>query len=143
MNLIGNGLWSLLGNPAQWEAIRDNWKLGTGFGTFRDVFPMYRHAECAGIFGYWDRAHDVYLEGFLGFGILFPIVLVIGVTALVWTLVRGVRLRRSLRHIPIAGLSGLVLTLLHSAVDFSLQIPGFNVYFAAAMAAAVTVSLGR
>ena len=24
VNLIGNGIWSLLGNPSQWEAIRDN-----------------------------------------------------------------------------------------------------------------------
>ena len=41
------------------------------------------------------------------------------------------------------GLAALILASLHSVVDFSLQIPGLAVYFAAIMAATVTVSLGR
>ena len=41
------------------------------------------------------------------------------------------------------GLAALILASLHSIVDFSLQIPGVGVYFAAIMAATVTVSLGR
>jgi hypothetical protein len=48
-----------------------------------------------------------------------------------------------MRFAPVGGLAALVLVALHSVVDFSLQIPGFNVYFAAVMAAAVTASLGR
>ena len=41
------------------------------------------------------------------------------------------------------GLAALILASLHSVVDFSLQIPGLGVSFAAIMAATVTVSLGR
>ncbi len=41
------------------------------------------------------------------------------------------------------GLGALVLASLRSTVDFSLQIPGLGVYFAAVTAATVTVSLGR
>ncbi len=125
------------------EPIQNNWLFGTGFGTFQDVFPMYRHYECGGIFGVWEHAHNFFLEGLLGFGALFAVVGLIGMAALLAILVRGVRARHRLRFVPVSGLAVLVLTALHGLVDFSLEIPGFNVYFAAFMAAAVTVSLGR
>ena len=41
------------------------------------------------------------------------------------------------------GLAALILASLHSIVDFSLQIPGVGVYFAAVISATATVSLGR
>jgi hypothetical protein len=47
-----------------------------------------------------------------------------------------------LRFVPVLGVAALILATLHSMVDFSLQIPGFNVYFAALMASTVTISLG-
>jgi len=58
-------------------------------------------------------------------------------------LIHGARVRRRLRHLPVAGLAALVLITLHAIVDFSLQIPGVAVYAAAAIAAAVAVALGR
>ena len=57
--------------------------------------------------------------------------------------IRGIRIRHKFRFIPVMGLAVLILASLHSIVDFSLQIPGVGVYFAAIMAAATTVSLGR
>ena len=126
-----------------WEAIHDNLYLGSGFGAFQDTFPMYRHSDCAGIFGVWERAHNVYLEGLLGFGIVFAVALVVGLAVLIAVLVHGVRARRRQRYLPVGGLAALLLVCLHSLVDFSLQIPGFNVYFAAALAAATTAALGR
>jgi len=62
---------------------------------------------------------------------------------LIAAFIRGVKVRHKFRFIPVMGLSALVLASLHSVVDFSLQIPGVGVYFAAIMAATVTVSLGR
>ena len=124
-------------------AIADHWPLGAGFGAFPDVFPAYRNANCAGIFGIWDHAHDVFLEGLLGFGLPF-----VGATALVYatlgaTLIHGVRTRNRFRFLPVAGLAALVLVTLHAIVDFSLQIPGVAVYVAASLAVAVAVALGR
>lgn len=124
------------------EAIRDNWILGTGFGAFQDVFPLYRDADCAGIVGVWERAHNFFLEGFLGLGLPFVAALAIGYLVLVGVFIRGIRIRRQFRFIPVVGLAVLILASLHSIVDFSLQIPGVGVYFAAVMAAATTVSLG-
>jgi O-Antigen ligase len=124
-------------------AIADHWPLGAGFGAFPDVFPAYRNADCAGAFGIWDHAHDFFLEGLLGFGLPF-----VAATALVYAtlgaaLIRGARVRRRLRNLPVAGLAALVLVTLHAIVDFSLQIPGVAVYVAAAIAAAVAAALGR
>jgi O-antigen ligase len=125
------------------EAIRDNSILGTGLGAFQDVFPVYRDSDCAGIFGVWERAHNLFLEGFLDLGLPFVAALTIGYLILVGVFIRGIRIRRQFRFIPIMGLAVLILASLHSIVDFSLQIPGVGVYFAAVMAAATTVSLGR
>ena len=124
-------------------AIADHWPLGAGLGAFPDVFPAYRNAECAGVFGIWDHAHNVFLEGLLGLGLPF-----VGATALVYAalgaaLVHGARVRRRFRFIPVAGLAALVLVTLHALVDFSPQIPGVAEYAAISMAAAAAVALGR
>jgi hypothetical protein len=67
---------------------------------------------------------------------------VFGYAILLGVCLRGLRARHKYRFIPVMGLAALVLASLHSIVDFSLQIPGFNVYFAAVMAAVVSISLG-
>jgi O-antigen ligase len=125
------------------SAIKDNWIFGTGLGAFQDVFPVYRDSDCAGIFGVWERAHNFFLEGWLGLGLPFLAALAIGYLVLVAVFIRGVEVRHQFRFVPVMGLAALVLASLHSIVDFSLQIPGVGVYFAAIMAATVTVSLGR
>jgi O-antigen ligase len=124
-------------------AIKDNWIFGTGLGAFQDVFPVYRDSDCAGIFGVWERAHNFFLEGWLGLGLPFLLALAIGYLVLIVTFIHGVKVRHRFRFVPIIGLAALILASLHSLVDFSLQIPGVGVYFAAIMAATVTVSLGR
>jgi len=124
-------------------AIKDNWIFGTGLGAFQDVFPVYRDSDCAGIFGVWERAHNFFLEGYLGLGLPFVAALAIGYSILVGIFIRGIRIRHKFRFIPVTGLAVLILASLHSIVDFSLQIPGVGAYFAAIMAATVTVSLGR
>lgn len=128
--------------PAVIQAIRENWLLGTGFGTFTQSFAPYQPASC-GLDGIWERAHNFYLEGMLGLGIVFLPLLFIAI----WTLTRafsvGMRQRQRERIYPAAGLAAVILVLSHSMVDFSLQIPGFNLYFAAILAPLVVLSLGR
>ena len=124
------------------EAIKDHPIVGTGFGAFQDVFPPYRDAACAGIHGVWDRAHDFYLEGYLGLGLPFAIACGFGYAVLLGVCLRGLRRRRRLRFVPVMGLGALILASLHALVDFSLQISGVAVYFAAALAATATISLG-
>ncbi|EJB05876.1 O-Antigen ligase [Rhizobium leguminosarum bv. trifolii WSM597] len=128
--------------PGIWRAISDHWLTGTGLGTFRTVFPAYRDSAC-GIFGIFDRAHNFYLEGFLGLGILFPVTAILTFAVLVKVFRQGFAQRRRLRHFVLLGLAATVLVALHAAVDFSLQIPGFAVFFSAFLSAVVAISLGR
>ena len=128
--------------PGIWRAILDHWLTGTGLGTFRTVFSAYRDPAC-GIFGIFDRAHNFYLEGFLGLGIIFPLAAVLVFSVLVKVFWRGLAERRRLRHYVLLGIAATVLVALHAAVDFSLQIPGFAVFFSAFLSAVVAISLGR
>lgn len=128
--------------PGIWRAISDHWLTGTGLGTFRTVFSAYRDPAC-GIFGIFDRAHNFYLEGFLGLGIMFPVAALLVFAVLARVFRRGLADRRRLRHYVLLGIAATVLVALHAAVDFSLQIPGFAVFFSAFLSAVVTISLGR
>lgn len=128
--------------PGIMALIRSNWPVGTGFGTFRDAFSAYRDGSC-GLYGTWDRAHSVYLEALAGLGAPGALAIALTVLGLIVIFAIGVKTRRSLRIAPFAGFGMLVLLLLHSAVDFSLQIPGLSVWAAALLAPLVTLSLGR
>ncbi|ACS57482.1 O-antigen ligase family protein [Rhizobium leguminosarum] len=128
--------------PGIWRAVSDHWLTGTGLGTFRTVFSAYRDPAC-GIFGVFDRAHNFYLEGFLGLGILFPIATVLALSVLARVFWHGLAQRRRLRHYVLLGLAATVLVALHAAVDFSLQIPGFAVFYSAFLSAVVAICLGR
>ena len=50
------------------HAILDAPVLGFGYGTFQDVFPMYREPSF-GTWEIWDKAHNAYLETLLGLGV--------------------------------------------------------------------------
>lgn len=117
--------------PGIMKMLSESWPMGAGLTSFRDVFPAYRDPAC-GLGGVFDRAHNVYLEAILGFGAMGLAMIVVTITALASVFVHGIRKRRRFRFAGILGLSVLLLVMLHSALDFSLQIPGFAVWFASA-----------
>jgi len=114
---------------------------GTGFGTFADVFPAYRDPHCW-LIGVWERAHNTYLEGMLGLGILFPLAIALVFSVLIWTLFRGLKDRRRLHPYPALGVAAVILVALHALLDFSLQIPGFALFFAAFIAPLTSIAFG-
>ncbi|MBB3595727.1 hypothetical protein FHX08_006144 [Rhizobium sp. BK529] len=120
------------------KATSDNWLFGTGFGTFRTVFSGYRDSRC-GIFNIFDRAHNTYLEGFLTLGVIFPILASLVLAALLLTFWRGYRNRKRSRHYAVLGLATTILVWGHALVDFSIQIPGFSVFYAAFLSGIVCV----
>ncbi|MEV4609858.1 O-antigen ligase family protein [Neorhizobium sp. LMR1-1-1.1] len=126
--------------PGILSAIVNHFPWGSGLASFEDVFPGYRDPAC-GLFGMWNRAHNVYLEGVFTLGLIFVLMTAVALLMLVRFFVIGLRQRRGLRFAPEIGLSALSLVAFHSAFDFSLQISGMAVIVAALLAPLVTISL--
>lgn len=124
------------------RGISENWLLGTGFGTFGSAFPSFRTAAC-GIHGVVDRAHNSYLEAFFTLGLVGPLIIAFILTVLARAFWHGFRDRRRLRHYSALGFAGTVLTASHALVDFSLQIPGYAIFFSAFIAGTVSICCGR
>lgn len=124
------------------SAIRDNPMTGLGFGTFEAAYPSYRSISCMTPDMTLDRAHNGYAEITMGLGVLVLIPIVASIAYLLWTYVAGIRNRRRMMFAPAVAMGSLVLVVLHSFLDFSLQIMGVAI-FAAAILAAGTVSSHR
>lgn len=107
--------------------VRDFLPFGSGMGTFRKAFSTYYVEQTPGV---WMNAENEYLQfpGELGVGVIFLPVMVI------LSLVKAVQGFRRTEHIFIRGISfaavmGIVSLLIHSAVDFNLQIPANALMF--------------
>lgn len=123
-------------------SILDRPWLGAGYGTFEQVFPLYRDTS-VGLSGTWDRAHNTYLELLQGLGIPAALVFLAGIGALVWRCFAGY-LRR--RHPPTAPLAAGAVSLalgLHASVDFSLQCQAVTLTWLALLGAGVAQSWSR
>jgi O-antigen ligase len=110
--------------------------LGYGYGTFADIFPMFRD-QSVSTFGRWEMAHNTYLEVFQGLGVLFGSMLVGSVALLAWRCVRGAITREQNAMIPCVAASVSLLLGVHSLIDFSLQIQAVTVTFMALLGAGV------
>jgi O-antigen ligase len=126
-----------------WKAFLDRWLFGTGFGTFESVFPAYRDADCGGFYIRFGRAHDFYLEGLVGLGIVFALVLLVTYLHVFTILIKGCKSRKRLRYVPVIGICAVLLVTLHGLVDFSLQVPGMAALFAVFLGAVTTIGAGR
>lgn len=128
--------------PSIMHLLKDNWLLGTGLGSFREAYERYQDPLCAHN-RLWDRAHSFYLEGWIDLGVIFVPLLLVAVGGLIVIFISGIKNRKSRRWASASGAAVLLLFLLHSIVDFSIQIPGVAVFFAAIMAATSVLSLNR
>ncbi len=128
--------------PGISQASSENWPLGAGIASFREIFPAYRNPDC-GIRGVWDKAHNFYMEGILSLGLGFVLVMLISVSALFILFFRGVKTRKRFHFAGALGVASLTLVLTHAVVDFSIQIPGFAIFFAAVCAPLVTLCSRR
>jgi len=93
---------------------------GTGLGTFQDVYPLYAtHIQPYVM----DKAHCDYLEFAAGIGLpgAFAWWSALGVAG--YFAIRGAIVRRRNRHFAVAAAGAAVLVAVHSATDFSLQMP--------------------
>ena len=121
------------------HAILDVPLLGFGYGTFQDVFPMYREPSF-GTWELWDKAHNAYLETLLGLGVVFGTMLI---GCLVWLTAmcfRGAMKRERDATAAIVATGVAVVVGVHALVDFSVQIEGVAITFMAVLGAGVAQS---
>lgn len=114
--------------------------LGTGLGTFVYGFASYRSPLISG-WGVWDKAHSVLLEIAAEGGVLLAAAVLIAWIAAIALLVRALRKAEKPSDSIIAALGVCVIALLHSLVDFSLQIPAYGITVSSLMGAGLAQAL--
>jgi O-antigen ligase len=119
------------------RAIGDNYLTGTGLGSFAEIFPLYQPLT---VVGFVDLAHDDYLENALELGIPAACLLFSTVLYLAGQCLVGVFRRRRDVIYPCAGAAATVMIGVHSALDFSMQIPAVAVTYAVLLGVGVAQS---
>jgi len=126
------------------QIARDYPLTGAGAGSFASIYPMYDDGDTGFLF--WKHAHNDYLQfagefGLAGFAMLGGIVL-----QSVWMAISAQVRRRDqmMRGMACGILMAIVAMLIHTAVDFNLQIPANAATFVVILAMAwLTRWLGR
>ena len=114
--------------------------LGYGYGTFMDVFPMFRDRSI-GIQDYFEEAHNTYLEVFQGLGLVFGTMLVACIVLLVLRCLKGAAANRGQGiTVPCVAASIAFLVGVHSLADSSLQVQAVALTFIAILGAGVAQS---
>lgn len=125
------------------QAIEATWPYGSGLGTFPDIFPAYRLANCGAVRSIWDAAHNVFLEGFLTLGAVFIVGLACIYITFLLILRAGLKNRHRSRFAPAVFAGLMILLSLHSLVDFSLQTPGLALFASAVFGCLTTICLKK
>lgn len=99
---------------------------GTGLGTFTWIFPAYRSGNIS-IIGVWNVAHSTPLELAVEFGVPLTLVIAGGWLVAILVLIRGTRQSRRDTVLPLIALAVSLIALLHSSIDFSLQVSGYAI----------------
>ena len=117
--------------PVLWAAaermIADAPWTGLGLGTFQDAYPLYAVQALPFVM---DKTHSDYLELAAGLGLPAAIVLWVGLAWFAVVCAIGALRRRRDRQFVLTALGASVLVAVHSAVDFSLQIPAVALQYA-------------
>lgn len=119
------------------QAIKAAPALGTGLGSFAEVFQFYRSPE---VTSYFVRAHNTYLENVMELGVPAALALFAVFVGFAVVTFLGVR-RRSFDGVyPCIGLAVTVQLAAHSLVDFPTQVPAITASYCLVMGAACAQS---
>jgi O-antigen ligase len=120
------------------EGIRDTPLVGTGAGSFAEIFPMYRSESLATPF---TRAHNTYLENALELGIPATALLLLALAWIIMICFAALRHYGRRAHIPCMGLAITALVATHSLVDYTMTVPAIAVTYAALLGVACSQAL--
>jgi O-antigen ligase len=132
------GRWEIWANTLQ--IIKDFPLLGSGLGTFTQVFPAYRSFHIEGLV---THAENDFLQlaseaGLIGMGLL-----IITFLFLLYKAFSGIRKlspRDSQRYLGIGGLVGILALIFHSMVERNIQVPANAFLFMFILALVLKVS---
>ncbi|MBY0383492.1 MAG: O-antigen ligase family protein [Xanthobacteraceae bacterium] len=125
--LFDENRWSVY--VAAFGSIRQRPWLGTGLGTFPDIFPMLRGDDFYS-WGVWDKAHSSIIEIAFEMGVPVALMVAAAAVASLVMLCRAAVKASDRRNQVLAAIAGVAAAgFLHSLVDFSLQIPGYMIIF--------------
>jgi O-antigen ligase len=113
--------------------IKDYPLVGTGGGTYSISFLRYRGQD---ISGFYDHAHNDYLEFMAELGAIGMSLLILLVSSCLLSNLMALRQRhhRLLKGMAFSSTMGIISILIHSLVDFNLQIPANAALFVALLA---------
>jgi O-antigen ligase len=111
--------------------------LGTGYGTFEEVFRFYRDPS---LNNFYESAHNTYLENTLELGLPGAAALFLTIGGLSILTLLGVLRRRRDAIFPCIGFAATTLVASHSLVDFSLQVPAVALTYSLLMGTACAQS---
>jgi putative inorganic carbon (HCO3(-)) transporter len=116
-------------------AIGDYPLTGTGAGSFYAIFPIYQRGE---VRGYYDHAHNDYAEFAVELGLPAVALLGSGVLLSLGVALAAQRRRHDnlMKGLGLGAGMGMLALLIHSSVDFNLQIPANAAMFMVLMALA-------
>jgi O-antigen ligase len=118
------------------HALQDNPWLGYGLNGFEPEFRLYQQDMIME----FNHAHSDVLESLLDLGIPVGLTLWAAVALLLSGLWHGIRHRRQNGLFPALGLAASMMILGHACIDFSLQIPGDVILWAALLGAGLAQS---
>lgn len=125
------------------KMIKDYPFTGIGAGAYHAVYPGYQSMEVG---GYYDHAHNDYLEFAAELGIPMTLLLGLAVLASIVTAIKTMSTRRNplARGVAAGAFMGLLSLLIHAAVDFNFYIPSNAATFMVVLALPwVTMHLKR
>ncbi len=120
-----------------WEAIQASPWFGYGLGNFDTAFRLFRDPT---VIGWFQEAHNEYLEMMLDLGIPAAALWLLGMALLVWRCLVGTAQRKKDGIFPVLALAATTQEALHSVLDFSLQIPAVAITYAAILGMGVAQS---
>lgn len=128
MDPLQEGRWAIFAGTLQ--AIGEFFPLGSGSGSYREVFPRFQPEVFFG--GGIYRAHNDYLEWLFVGGLAAAILIVAGILIYCrqWLTVWRGKQDSTFYFIQVGAGIGLLLLLLHTFVDFNLHIPANAIFFA-------------
>jgi len=108
---------------------------GIGNGTYYSSFPQYQGPDVG---GFWDHAHNDYLEFAVELGLIGFVPLALLVLFSLFKSISSLKKRHDqlARGVAFAATMGIMSLMIHSTVDFNLQIPANALLFIVILALA-------